>query len=352
MGWGYSDYVPRVSVAQRRAQARRELQRLVKQGEAISPITIQGRKIASTFWGKAWCENLEAYSDYANRLPRGRSYVRNGSVVHLAITPRKVQARVSGSELYQVTIEIDGLDPARWSQIKSDCAGQIDTLVELLQGKLPRSVIEVITRKPSGLFPAPREIKLRCSCPDRATMCKHVAATLYGVGARLDHQPDLLFLLRGVDALELLSVPTTAASPGVITVESTDLSALFGIDLEPSPDAAPPITVPEVVTRAAPKARKRAAPKARKPAAPKVAKPVSLPKPTPKPRAIRGPRIAPVFTPEQVCAKDLVAVGVPHSQIQRWLRTGILQPSGQRGVYESTPTTAEELRSYVSRKRR
>ena len=197
MGW-YS-WRPYVSVAARRRHAAKRVAKMKKDGREISPIEIVGRKIATTFWGDAWCKNLESYSDYSNRLPRGRTYVHNGSVIDLQIEAGRVRSLVSGSDIYEVDTQIKSLAKKRWTDIKGQCAGKIDSLVELLQGSISTGVMEIVTCKGEGLFPAPREISLSCSCPDWATMCKHVAATLYGVGARLDHEPELLFTLRGVD---------------------------------------------------------------------------------------------------------------------------------------------------------
>src|SRR5262249_24314396 len=150
MWFQFRPYVP---VAKRRAQAAREVEKRRKKGETITPVVIEGRTIAHTFWGKSWCDNLESYSDYENRLPRGRTYVRNGSVVDLQIKPGKVTALVSGSEIYKVDINISTLPAKEWAGIKSRCAGQIGSLVELLQGKLSKNVIEVVTAKEGGLFP-------------------------------------------------------------------------------------------------------------------------------------------------------------------------------------------------------
>ena len=150
------------------------------------PVVIEGRKIARSFWGKAWCDNLERYSDFANRLPRGRAYVSNGSVVDLQLAHGKIEALVSGTEIYRVKIDISVAAPTRWKAICADCAGSVGSLVELLQGKLSKHVMERVCREADGLFPGPREITMTCSCPDWAGMCKHVAATLYGVGARLE----------------------------------------------------------------------------------------------------------------------------------------------------------------------
>jgi len=173
-------------------------------------VDLEGRKIARTFWGEAWCDHLESFSDYENRLPRGRTYVRNGSVCHLDIAKGEVNAIVSGSELYKVKIAIKTLPQKKWIDVKDRCAGQVGSLLELLQGKLSKSVMAVVTNRNKGLFPLPREISLKCNCPDWAAMCKHVAAVLYGVGARLDMKPELLFLLRGVDHEELISTDAGA----------------------------------------------------------------------------------------------------------------------------------------------
>ena len=200
-GWGWRPYVP---VAERRRKAMREMEKRKKQGHDVSPVVIAGRTIATTFWGKSWCENLERYSDYANRLPRGRTYVRNGSVVDLQIKPGEIHAHVSGSELYKVALKVAPVGKTHWKSICDDCAGAIDSLVELLQGRLSKGVMERICRQHQGLFPTPDEIQLSCSCPDWADMCKHVAAVLYGIGARFDRQPELLFRLRGVDETELI----------------------------------------------------------------------------------------------------------------------------------------------------
>jgi uncharacterized Zn finger protein len=241
-GGGWSDYVP---VAERRRRAAREVAKLARKGRSVAPVVIEGRAIVTTFWGKAWCENLESYQDFASRLPRGRSYVRNGSVLDLQITPHEVTAMVSGSRLYRTKVGIDAVARRRWRSICKDCAGAIDSLVELLQGRLSQGVMERICRQGLGLFPTPEQIRFQCSCPDFAFMCKHVAAVLYGVGARLDQQPELLFRLRGVDEKDLLaridaSLPMAKAAPVTTRVlETGDLSAMFGLDMAPG-EASPP----------------------------------------------------------------------------------------------------------------
>ena len=266
MGWRY-DYKPYVPVAKRRAQAAREVAKRVKKGQAVSPVVIDGRALVSTFWGKAWCTNLESYSDFENRLPRGRTYVRNGSVVDLKIAKGRITALVSGSELYTVQIDIAALPQKAWQVVKELCAGKIGSLVELLQGKLSNAVMEAVTDRAEGLFPKPKEIKMRCSCPDYAGMCKHLAAVMYGIGNRLDSSPELLFELRGVDHQELIeqAIPRapTRAKHGSPTIETSDLGAIFDIEINDSPVAEPP------TPKKAPKVKKT--PAATKPATVKYA---------------------------------------------------------------------------------
>jgi uncharacterized Zn finger protein len=234
---GWPRYVP---VAERREKVRKQAEKLRKKGDSLSPVVVSGRTIATTFWGKAWCQNLERYGDYENRIPRGRTYVRNGSVLDLKIGAARVDALVSGSHLYSVAIEIRPLKAQIWKEVKGACTGRIGSLLELLQGKLSREVMEIVTRPGTGLFPEPVEISFRCSCPDWASMCKHVAAVLYGVGARLDREPELLFHLRDVDHGELIAAPDAvglAASPEAQdrVIAEEDLAVIFGIEIDEGP---------------------------------------------------------------------------------------------------------------------
>ena len=240
MSWGWS-FRPYVSAAEKRRRAKKAASALEKKGQKLNPVRLEGRTIARSFWGKAWCENLESYSDYENRLPRGRTYVRNGSVVDLQIGPGVINALVSGSALYRITITTKPVKLAAWKALKTDCAGRVGSLMDLLQGKLSAQVMEIITRRETGLFPKPAEIGLDCSCPDWAGMCKHVAATLYAVGARLDESPDLLFVLRGADHFELVTEATESVTSGVstpldgsATLAGESLEEVFGIEIEPS----------------------------------------------------------------------------------------------------------------------
>ena len=233
----HGDWAPYVPIEARRKKAVGAIKRLRKMGRSVEPVVIEGRRIATTFWGKAWCDNLESYHDFENRLPRGRTYVRNGSVIDLKISPLKVRAMVSGSSIYKVSVGIAAVPKARWRAVCRDCAGGIDTLVELLQGRFSKAVMERLCRQDRGLFPRPSEIDFSCSCPDYASMCKHVAAVLYGIGSRLDQKPELLFHLRAVDENDLVAhidtgLPLAKKGPDAGKVlETDDLSALFGLDM-------------------------------------------------------------------------------------------------------------------------
>ncbi|MES2017705.1 MAG: SWIM zinc finger family protein [Pseudomonadota bacterium] len=303
MGWNNDGgWAPYVSVAQRRANADKAIKTLKKKGRVCVPVVIDTRAIATTFWGKQWCDNLEQYSDYENRLPRGRTYARNGSVVDLQIGTESITALVSGSSLYEVKVTVRPLEPDLWQAILARCAGQVASLVELLQGRLSAAVMAVVAQAGSGLFPAPRQIRFTCSCPDGANMCKHIAAALYGVGHRLDQQPELLFLLRNIDPAQLIqgavqgTLVQAETDPGQ-NLADADLSALFGIDLDV--------------------------------AAVSIASP------------------APVKT---ISAGELTARGVPVHMRQCWLKSGVLLASGQRAVYALADHSEQAIADYLARR--
>jgi uncharacterized Zn finger protein len=226
----YDDDFPEyVSVEERRRKAERE----AAKREATAPVIIHGTQIAKTFWGKSWCQNLERYSDYANRLPRGRTYVRSGCVIDLQIQAGSVNALVSGSRVYTVEVRVSPVSKPRWKAICHDCAGAIDSLVELLEGRFSKITMERLCQQKTGLFPMPAEMKFDCSCPDSARMCKHIAAVLYGIGARLDEKPELLFALREVDQQDLITNASRRMTKPKTTklLETENLSELFGIDI-------------------------------------------------------------------------------------------------------------------------
>ena len=224
------EYQPR-SVTEVKAHAEALARKLEKKGEKLNPVTSNGRGIAKSFWGRAWCRNIESYQDYESRLPRGRSYLKNGAVIHLAILPGKVEALVAGSELYHETVAIDPVAPERWETLKKQCAGKIGSLMDLVEGNLSDAIIELLCSPDTGLFPSPDEIRLDCDCPDWADLCKHLAAVLYGIGARLDDDPGLFFVLRGVDRNELFEGDLADVLPDAPD-DLGNLSETFGIELE------------------------------------------------------------------------------------------------------------------------
>lgn len=342
MGSWYHDYTPRPTVAERARKAEKQVASLEKKGRKLSPIVLAGRTIAGTFWGKAWCQHLEGYSDYASRLPRGRSYVRGGSVIDLQIEPGRVTALVQGSRLYTVTIKIGAVEAARWKAIVAASSGKIDSVIELLQGKLSGAVMEILSHRETGLFPAPGQINLDCSCPDWATMCKHVAAVLYGVGARLDTQPDLLFRLRGTDPTELIATAAKGAAlggraPAKEKRLGADLESVFGIDLDLGP-------APAAKVKAAPPAAKvKAAPAP----APVKAKVKVAPAPVKMKVAAKAKAKPPAAV--TITATTLRLLGVPPATVHYWLTTGVLVRTPVAGVYEETARTSERLARFRAR---
>jgi uncharacterized Zn finger protein len=241
----YGDYgFPRyVSVAEKKARARRKLEQLKKKHPGLRPVAIEGNTLARTWWGKAWNGNLGKYADYANRIGRGRSYVRHGAVLDLKIKPGQVEALVQGSRSspYNVAIKIKPISGSTWKQIRAACEGQLASLQELLEGRFPKGLADLFTAKGSGLFPSPKEIDFHCSCPDWAYMCKHVAAVLYGIGTRLDEDPGLFFVLRKVKMEELITQAVRDKSARLLkqakkktsrVIDDADLGDVFGIEME------------------------------------------------------------------------------------------------------------------------
>lgn len=286
----YSFYPQSKSKDERMADAAKKQKALEKKGAALSPVVLDGFAITTTCWGKAWCKNVESYHDYVNRLPRGRSYVRSNSVIDLQIAPGVVRAQVMGSSLYHVDIGIKPVAKAQWAAIRTVCGGKIGSLIELLQGRISSEVMAVMTQPGEGLFPKPAEITFRCSCPDIAGLCKHIAAVLYGIGSRLDRQPELLFLLRGVDTADLIAAAADAPAAADAafegeTLAADDLAGVFDVEIEAE-------AVPAPVAKSEPKPRGR--PKkvaASKPSAqavpPANKKPRGLPKKTVKKKTVK-----------------------------------------------------------------
>ncbi len=337
----YGGWAPYVPVAARRRRAAAKVAALRKKGKIIRPVETTGRKIATSFWGAAWCDNLESYCDYENRLPRGRRYVRNGSVVHLEIERGKIRSLVAGSSLYSVEVSIKPVPKKLFKSLAGLCAGRIDSVVELLEGKLSRGVMELLARRGQGLFPEPREISFECSCPDWAYLCKHVCATLYGVGARLDDDPEALFVLRSVDHTQLISAARPAKTLGGLAgngkdkvLETSDLAGVFGIEFEePVPSRTTKTARPPRATRRR-KAKTAAAEngKARRRSSASAAQ-----------RRSSAARRRTNRSGVRITAQELIERGIPRTTFQNWVTTGVLRRTRQRGVYKTTANTEERI---------
>ena len=244
----WNSYPEYVSVAEKKEKAAKKLKQLQKKMPGIKPVILAGKALARTWWGKSWNQNLERYADYSNRIGRGRGYVRHGAVLDLGIAAGTVTALVLGSSSrpYEVKIHIKAIGAAKWAAIKKQCDGQLKSLQDLLTGKFPKELSEIFLIEGKGLFPSPKEISFDCSCPDWASMCKHVAAALYGIGARLDEEPSLFFTLRGVCTKDLVAgaiqdktaeLLLKAGRKSARVIEDTDLSSLFGLELDTPPSA-------------------------------------------------------------------------------------------------------------------
>ncbi|GHV11207.1 hypothetical protein FACS1894219_01970 [Clostridia bacterium] len=238
MSWGY--YAPYVSAAERRKKAEKQIAKLRKNKPNISPVVIDGKKIAITWWGESWNKNFSRYADYENRIQRGSAYVKNGFVLDLQILNGMITAKVYGSSLYDITIQIEPLSERQWQFISAQASKRLDSLAELAAGKFPKELQNIFFDIENGLFPKPKEINFKCNCPDyyENHMCKHIAAALYGVGNRLDSDPLLFFKLRGVDPAEMIrasiddrakSLLKNAGKKSKRVISEEDAERLFGV---------------------------------------------------------------------------------------------------------------------------
>ena len=260
----YEAFPPYVPVAQRRAKAEKQLRQMQKKNPRLKPVILTGNSLASTWWGKSWNSNLERYADYSNRIGRGRSYVRHHAVLDLQLASGKITALVQGSrpQPYTIAITIGTLSADNWRSIRQACEGHLDSLSELLAGKFPQALKDLFFEKGTGLFPAPRDIHFDCSCPDWASMCKHIAAALYGVGARLDEDPALFFTLRGINIDDLITQTLTDTAHTLLgkaerqsqhILQDVDLGDVFGIQLDDVAVSSPHVPAVQPTTSTAQK---------------------------------------------------------------------------------------------------
>lgn len=324
----WKKYVP---MAKRRQQGERERQRAGKQGQAMHPVRAEGRKLATTPWGLAWCRHIESFHDYVNRLPRGRTYLRNGSVIDVQVGTGEIRAKVMGSSLYEQRITIEPCAAKRWQGIVTRCGGQVGSLVELLEGRFPATLMTALTAEQDGLLPDLKQVAMSCSCPDWATLCKHLAAVLYGIGVRFDEDATLLFLLRGVDPNQLINVATLTTLPEPGGSELTgDLSAIFGVDL----DLDFGTTKPVADTAASPPRKAPGRRASTRPPAEPVAPARSAARRKARPASDASPTVR---------RADLLRLGVPPGTIATWLHLGVLLPGDARGVYQHTDQSRQRL---------
>ena len=242
---------PSVQELRRRAEASVSSAR--RKGQTMEPAIPQTRSgpICQSWWGQAWCRNLEGYADYSTRLERGRRYIRSGTVLDLKIHKGRIEARVQGSRRvpYKVEIRISPLSEEKCQLILEKCGRRIRTMEDLIYGRFPEELKDLFTQQ-DGLFPRPTEISFMCSCPDWALMCKHVAAVMYGVGLRLDENPFYFFELRGIDVDRFIDVALdnkvermleNASAVTSRIMDTGEMGDLFGIL---GPEAAFPVLAP------------------------------------------------------------------------------------------------------------
>ncbi|MDR7539960.1 MAG: SWIM zinc finger family protein [Armatimonadota bacterium] len=184
---------------------------------------IKVKRFGATWWGQRWIEALEHLGyTYAARLRRGRSYARQGRVHDLDVEGGEIRALVTGSRPrpYQVTIRVAALADRVWEKAIEVMARRAAFAARLLTGQMPQEIDQAFRSAGGSLFPeSTRDLSTRCTCPDWANPCKHVAAVHYVLGEAFDRDPFLLFELRGrsreqvLDALRRHRAAPEAAAP-------------------------------------------------------------------------------------------------------------------------------------------
>ncbi|MCP4499288.1 MAG: hypothetical protein GY822_04895 [Deltaproteobacteria bacterium] len=249
MSWHRKMYPEYVSVDERRDSAEQELKRRTKAGQKLDPVPSVKGAPAKGPWGKAWNQNLKMYEEREkNRLARGRTYVRQGAVIDLVIERGHITAKVAGSSVYYIDLQIEPLDKELWANLQKRLSGRISTLLELIAGTFSKEIMSEVCQVDLGLFPGMDDVKMDCSCPDYAEPCKHIAAALYGIGARLDERPELLFTLRGVDPTELFNVKLSQnfANGRRRRLSEEVLSEVFGVDIDFATKATKQDVMPDI----------------------------------------------------------------------------------------------------------
>lgn len=171
----------------------------------LGTVMARGGELASTWWARRWMSTLDGFG-WGGRLSRGRAYARNRRVLDVEVSPGVIRARVQDARLtpYRIEMTVEPFPDPVWDRVVGALARQAIYTAKLLAGDLPAEVVQLFDTAEAPLFPShPDDIVMRCSCPEWAIPCKHVAAVHYALAAELDRDPFLLFRLRGRTREEL-----------------------------------------------------------------------------------------------------------------------------------------------------
>ena len=224
------DESPRLSVKTLARLAAERLADMRDAGEDVHPVVNTSRKLATNFWGSAWMRHLARCEAGGLCLAPGRSLLRHGCVLDLHIAPGQIRALISAEELYEVHLRIRPVDEEQLESLRAACAGRIDSLVSLLEGRVDSAVLDILCSPEDGLLPEPCDWHMSCTCPDWAEPCAHAAAAVYAAGCLIDADPMLLFTLRSIEPAALMSTPAPVAAEA--SFDTAALAATFGIDID------------------------------------------------------------------------------------------------------------------------
>ena len=224
---GYEEQ-PRLKTADLERLAQQHREQLLAAGVELHPVVSRSRKLATRFWGSAWMRHLAVCESGGLCLAPGRTLLRHGCVLDVQVAPGRVTALVSADALYDVELRLTPPEEERVEELAALCAGKIDSLLSLLEGRVDESLLQQLCDPENGLLPDARDWRISCSCPDWSEPCPHAAAAMYALGVLLDAQPELLFTLRAIDPSALLRKPEQTPEH----FDAASLSATFGIELD------------------------------------------------------------------------------------------------------------------------
>lgn len=193
-----------------------------------------------TAWGQRFLQALEQGLE-PKRLARGRQYSASHRVPDWAWTGGHLRfsGKNRGTAYYGMNepirfeghIEISPLPGCLWQAVIPELGNQAGFIARLLLNEIPDSLESHLQARGHSLIPGRygEDLQATCSCPETESPCRHVAAVLVALAARIDQTPLLLFELRGLNRATLAARLEDTVLGGIVATALSDPS------VEPEP---------------------------------------------------------------------------------------------------------------------